>query len=96
MITTDGNRKIIALHKDGAFYSLLPPKVQPTDATGAGDSFRAGMIYGHLKGWPLACSLKWAAAVGVLQVQRPFFQEKPPSKQKITDIAKTIEVHKII
>jgi sugar/nucleoside kinase (ribokinase family) len=95
VITTDGSHKLTAIDKDGTLYSLLPPKVLPTDTTGAGDSFRAGIIYGHLKGWSLARSLKWAAAVGALQVQRSFFQEPPPSKRKIASIAKDIEVQRI-
>ena len=95
VVTTDGSQKIIAIDQDGTLFSLLPPKVLPTDTTGAGDSFRAGIIYGHLKGWSLSHSLKWAASVGALQVQRKFSQEKPPSKNKIAGIAKNIEVHLI-
>ncbi|GIV68241.1 carbohydrate kinase family protein [Caldilinea sp.] len=40
------------------------PKVQVVDATGAGDSFNAGFVYGHLAGWPLARALAFAVACG--------------------------------
>jgi sugar/nucleoside kinase (ribokinase family) len=94
VITTDGSQKITAFDQDGAFYSLLPPKVQPTDTTGAGDSFRAGIIYGFLEGWPLTRSLRWATAVGALQVQRDFSQAYPPAENIIADLAEQIEVNR--
>jgi sugar/nucleoside kinase (ribokinase family) len=92
VITTDSSQEINAIDQDGSHYSLLPPKAQVTDSTGAGDSFRAGIIYGLIKGWPLPRSLKWAAAVGALQVQRDFSQDQPASKNKIAEIANHIEV----
>jgi sugar/nucleoside kinase (ribokinase family) len=61
VITTDGSQEINAIDHDGTHYSLLPPKVQVTDSTGAGDSFRAGIIYSLLKGWPLAQSFQLAS-----------------------------------
>lgn len=38
------------------------------DTVGAGDSFDAGFIYGHLQGWPLERCLKLAVACGSLSV----------------------------
>ena len=95
MITTDGSQEINAIDHDGTHYSLLPPKVQVTDSTGAGDSFRAGIIYGHIKGWPLAQSLKWAAAVAALQVQRNYSQDQSASINEIAEIANQLEVHQV-
>jgi sugar/nucleoside kinase (ribokinase family) len=95
MITTDGSQEINAIDHDGTHYSLLPPKVQVTDSTGAGDSFRAGIIYGHIKGWPLAQSLKWAAAVAALQVQRNYSQDQSAPINEIAEIANQLEVHQV-
>ena len=95
VITTDGSREINAIDRDGSHYSLLPPKVQVTDSTGAGDSFRAGIIYSLIKGWSLGRSLKWAAAVGALQVQRDFSQDQLASINEIAEIANHIEVIKV-
>jgi sugar/nucleoside kinase (ribokinase family) len=92
VITTNGSQEINAIDHDGTPYSLLPPKVQVTDSTGAGDSFRAGIIYSHLKGWSLVQSLKWAAAVGALQVQRDLSQNTLASINEIAEIANQIEV----
>lgn len=94
VITTDGSERITAIDQDGALYFVIPPKVPVTDSTGAGDSFRAGIIYGLLEGWPLARSLRWAAAVGALQVQRELSQAYPPSQNKIAELADQIKVHR--
>lgn len=90
VITTDGDQEIRAIDRDGAHHSLLPPKVIPTETTGAGDSFRAGIIYGLLQQWPLIQSLRWAAAVSALQIQRSLSQDRPPSKERISDLVKQI------
>lgn len=95
VIVTDGERDILAFDRDGIEYSALPPRVTATDATGAGDSFRAGIIFGLHKGWPLPDSLRWAAAVGALQVQRSLAQDRPPSSDVVADLASQIEVRQI-
>ncbi len=95
VITTNGSDSIIAIDRDGTLYSVDPPKVEVTDSTGAGDSFRAGIIYGMLQDWSLSCSLKWATAVGALQVQRKLFQTHPPSKNRIAKLARQIVLQPI-
>jgi sugar/nucleoside kinase (ribokinase family) len=95
VITTDGSQPVHAIDRDGTHYSLLPPKVVPIETTGAGDSFRAGIIYGHLQEWSLSHSLQWAAAVSAMQVQRSLFQDRPPSKESIANLAEQIEVRKM-
>ena len=92
VITTNGSQEINAIDQDGTQYSLFPPKVQVTDSTGAGDSFRAGIIYGQIEGWSLTQSLKWAAAVGALQVQRNFSRDQLASINEIAEIANQIKV----
>ncbi len=92
VILTDGSRRVKALDRDGRQYSLTPPDVKPVDTTGAGDSFRAGMIYGRFQGWPLSQSLSWAAAVSAIQVQRGLAQDRPPSRESIMKMAEKIEV----
>jgi sugar/nucleoside kinase (ribokinase family) len=94
VITTDGSQPIDAIDRDRARYSLIPPQVSVTETTGAGDSFRAGIIYGLLQKWPLERSLQWAAAVGALQVQRSLDQDQPPSKEKIANLAEQIKVYR--
>jgi sugar/nucleoside kinase (ribokinase family) len=40
------------------------------DTTGAGDSFDAGFLFGHLQGWRPEQSLKLACACGSLSTRR--------------------------
>jgi sugar/nucleoside kinase (ribokinase family) len=47
-----------------------PPAVQVVDTTGAGDSFDAGFVYGHLAGWPLDRTLQLACACGALTTRQ--------------------------
>jgi sugar/nucleoside kinase (ribokinase family) len=42
------------------------PSVKVVDGTGAGDAFAAGLLYGHLAGWPVARSASFANAAGAL------------------------------
>ncbi len=92
VVITDGDREILAIDRHGVEYSVLPPRVTPTDATGAGDSFRAGMIYGLHQRWSLPATLRWATAVGALQVQRSLQQDRPPSLATIRALADQVEV----
>jgi sugar/nucleoside kinase (ribokinase family) len=68
VILTDGPRPVHALDRDGRLLSLQPPSVQPVDTTGAGDAFRAGLIYGLRQGRELAECLPLAAAAGALKI----------------------------
>jgi sugar/nucleoside kinase (ribokinase family) len=44
-------------------------KVDVLDTTGAGDSFDAGFIYGHLAGWALPRALRFASICGSLSTR---------------------------
>ncbi len=46
-----------------------PLEVNVVDTTGAGDTFDAGFLYGHLHGWSLEKSLRLACACGSLSTQ---------------------------
>ncbi len=95
VIVTDGEHELLAIDRSGAAHTVLPPTVIPTDTTGAGDSFRAGIIYGLTQGWSLPDSLRWAAAVGALQVQRSLSQDAPPARDKIVALASRIEIRPV-
>ncbi len=70
VVTTDGPRAVHILDRDGHLFHVQPPAVEAVDATGAGDAFRAGLIYGLLKRWPLPQCACWATAAGALKVMR--------------------------
>ncbi len=49
--------------------SILPPAVQVVDTTGAGDAFRAGVVYGIRHGWPLEECAAFGTAAGSLKTR---------------------------
>src|SRR5688572_19243776 len=69
VITTDGPQTVHALDAQGYGFTVQPPAVTAMDATGAGDAFRAGLLYGLLRGFDLPRSLCWAVAAGSLKVK---------------------------
>jgi sugar/nucleoside kinase (ribokinase family) len=53
------------------------PSVHAVDGCGAGATFSAGFIYGHLLGWDLEASTRFATAAASLKVTRPGLQMFP-------------------
>ena len=66
------------------------PSVVAVDGCGAGATFSAGFIYGHLKGWDLEKSARFATAAASLKVTRPGLQMFPISE--IQTLADTLLV----
>jgi sugar/nucleoside kinase (ribokinase family) len=59
-----------ALARDGIAVARADAlRAVPVDTIGAGDSFDAGFVYGHLQGWPFDRSLAFAAACGSLSTR---------------------------
>lgn len=63
VIFTSGSSAVLYGRNSGEIKSCLPPKIQPIDTTGAGDSFRSGVIYGILQNWPETKTIKFACAL---------------------------------
>jgi fructose-1-phosphate kinase PfkB-like protein len=53
------------------------PSVHTVDGCGAGATFSAGFIYGHLQGWDMEKSARFATAAASLKVTRPGLQMFP-------------------
>lgn len=64
VVVTDGGAPLHALLADGAAVTVQPPAVEVVDTTGAGDIFKAGLLYGLLAGLPLEQALVWGVAAG--------------------------------
>lgn len=65
-ILTDGMRGLY-VSTNGKTERFAPfPLDGAVDSTGAGDAFRAGMLYGLAQGWKLGHNLSFAAACGAL------------------------------
>ncbi|HET6821216.1 MAG TPA: carbohydrate kinase family protein, partial [Anaerolineales bacterium] len=69
IIITGGPQTVYALDRHGNGFTVQPPVVTAMDATGAGDAFRAGLLYGLLRGFDLQRSVCWGVAAGSLKVK---------------------------
>jgi sugar/nucleoside kinase (ribokinase family) len=90
VITTDGPRPIHVVDRDGAEFSVCPPQVEAIDSTGAGDAFRAGLIYGRLQGWTLEHSVCFGAAAGAFSVQQEGAASHPVGSADVQALASTL------
>lgn len=79
IILTDSGRELVVAHPDGtsrAFPTFPPPLessggIGERDSTGAGDRFRAGMLFGLQSAWPFNECLAFAAAAAALKLAHP-------------------------
>ena len=67
----------------GQRHQLAAFQVKAVDSAGAGDSFRAGLIYGMLQGWDDAGGVRFAAAVAALVCTRAPGCVHPPTLAEI-------------
>jgi sugar/nucleoside kinase (ribokinase family) len=69
LCVTLGERGAIALDEDGV-HRVPAFQVEAVDTTGAGDVFRAGLIYALLRGWPTPDLLRFANAAAAVSCTR--------------------------
>jgi sugar/nucleoside kinase (ribokinase family) len=81
----------LAVH-DSEAVRVHAPSVCAVDGCGAGATFSAGFIYGHLKGWSLEESARFATAAASLKVTRPGLQMFPI--MEINSMAATLPVER--
>ena len=82
----------LALIDDQAF-EVIPPRFQPLDFRGAGDSMTAALTYARAMKLNTDCSLRLAAAAGALNVTRHGLGTGQLSH--IQEIAKQVQVRKL-
>lgn len=70
VVFTFGDKAIWYAGPGDAITRLQPRRVEAVDTTGAGDSFRAGVAYGFLRGWQLERTIEFAAALAALVCTR--------------------------
>lgn len=87
VVTTDGPRPVHAIDGTGEAFCVTPSRVRALDTTGAGDAFRAGLIYGLLQRWTLRESVGIATAAGVLKVSRLGAATDVPSIEEVAAAA---------
>lgn len=67
---TDGSRPARML-VDGTWHECAPPPQTVTDTTGAGDVFRAGVVYGLWRGWDWSAILAFAVHAAAEHLMTP-------------------------
>ena len=65
------------------FYHVPAVRVDAVDTTGAGDVFRAGVIYGLLQGWDAPRMLQFANAAAAVSCSRPGAMASVPSLEDV-------------
>lgn len=86
VIITDGARPVLVVRADGSAFGVEPYQLTDVvDTSGAGNLFRAGLIYGWLQaGWPLEQKVKFACAAAGLYCRRRCGDDPPPSLAEIS------------
>jgi ribokinase len=92
IITTDGPSPVHVVDQDGSQFWVTPPDLRTVDTTGAGDTFKAGVIYSLLKGWDMQMAIKWGVTVGSLNTTRVGAVNQPPTLDEIEPIVQTVKV----
>lgn len=69
----------------GERHEMPPFSVEVVDSAGAGDSFRGGLIYGLLRGWSDADTLRFASAVAALICTTAPGCVHPPTLAQVQD-----------
>ncbi|MEP7356044.1 MAG: PfkB family carbohydrate kinase, partial [Anaerolineales bacterium] len=81
-----------ALDRSGAGFKVSPPNVPVVDATGAGDAFKAGLLYGLYEGLDLPRAVCMAVAAGALKVGRLGAVTQPPALDDVKNLCATLQV----
>ena len=83
-IVSDGPNGFVAGSPDHEVRAFPPfPAPAMVDSTGAGDTFRAGMLHGLSQDWPIERSLAFASAAGCLKCQYIGATSRVPSVSEI-------------
>eukprot|EP01113_Clastostelium_recurvatum_P003295 TRINITY_DN11432_c0_g1_i1.p1 TRINITY_DN11432_c0_g1~~TRINITY_DN11432_c0_g1_i1.p1 ORF type:complete len:351 (+),score=41.67 TRINITY_DN11432_c0_g1_i1:2-1054(+) len=97
VIVTDGDRGFVCggywpTPSGGSAYTWMDMRHFPAfpiplmvDSTGAGDTFRAGVLYGLAQCWSFHDTLSWASAAGALACTRPGGSASAPAHAEVAD-----------
>ena len=92
VVTTNGAQAIHVIAEDASEFTVTPPHVVAKDATGAGDAFRAGLMYGLLHEYSLERSVCLGAAAGAFGVQEEGAASNPASLDEVITLADSLTV----
>ncbi|MCO5242577.1 MAG: carbohydrate kinase family protein [Anaerolineae bacterium] len=87
VVVTHGQKPVLVVDEHGRPSTVEPFPVRAVDTTGAGDVFKAAVIYGHLQGWDLVRATRFACAASALYVGQPRGQDAVPQLDRIRRLA---------
>ncbi len=71
VVITQGSKGCRVFLENGHSFDQAIYAVETRDTTGAGDAFRAGLIYAYLNGWTLTRSVQFASGCAALTCTKP-------------------------
>jgi sugar/nucleoside kinase (ribokinase family) len=91
-IFTFGDAPVWYARPDETVKYYQPYSIDPVDTTGGGDSFRAGIVYGFLKGWTDDKTIDFAAAVAAITCTRFPGVLNAPTYAEVGDFVNTAKL----
>lgn len=86
VIMTAGKGEIIYGTRDSELKRFPTFSVDTVDTTGAGDSFRAGIVYGYLQSWEVERTLEFASGVAAVVCTRYPGVINSPTLDEVTSL----------
>jgi sugar/nucleoside kinase (ribokinase family) len=78
VIFTAGDERVLYGRRGETVHTFEPYPIQPLDTAGAGDSFRAGVVYGLLQGWDDERIVRYASTLaGLVCLSSPGVMNSP-------------------
>lgn len=90
VVITGGAEDVLVFTREGTVTAITPPEVAVVDSTGAGDAFRAGIVFGLLAGWSLVEAAAMGTAAGSLNVTRAGAASSPSAAQDTIALARQL------
>ncbi len=84
IIFTFGGRPVLFASPKSPVQSFQPYPIEPVDTLAAGDTFRAGVVYGILKGWSDLEVVRFASAAAAISCLHFPSVYEPPTLAEIT------------
>jgi sugar/nucleoside kinase (ribokinase family) len=86
VIFTFGSSSVLFTSAGKAIENFQPYKIKVVDTLAAGDTFRAGVVYGILKGWSDFEVVRFASAIAAVSCRRFPSVYEPPTLSEITNL----------
>ncbi len=90
-ILTQGGGDMLYGRKDGTIHRMKPFSVEVKSTLGAGDTFKAGCVYGLLHGMTDEELVRFAAACSAVAISRFPLPLHPPELNEVRTLLRTVE-----